>query len=92
MTTHPSEEVVVTLPDVQTLQDAGIVLRPRRITEWPEPRVRPEPPRSLWGVEIGTRADTVKLIREIAAGFVVIVVWAVLLAYLVPIMFMAVQP
>ena len=53
MTTHPSEEVVVTLPDVQTLHDAGIVLRPRRVTEWPKPRVRPEPPRSLWGVEIG---------------------------------------
>lgn len=88
MTTHPSEEVVVTLPDVQTLHDAGIVLRPRRVTEWPEPRVRPEPPRSLWGVEIGGWNE----IKEIAVGFVVIVTWGVLLAYLVPVMFTAVQP
>lgn len=62
MTTHPSEEVVVTLPDVKTLHDAGIVLRPRRVTEWPKPRVRPEPPRSLWGVEIGGWRDVASIV------------------------------
>ena len=53
MTTHPSEEVVLSLPDERTLHDAGVILRPRRITDWPEPRVRREHPHSLWGVEIG---------------------------------------
>lgn len=79
--TYPSEEVVLTLHDERTLQDAGVILRPRRITEWPEPRVRPEPPRSVWGVELGGWSE----VREIAAGFVVIVLWIVALAYALPI-------